>query len=115
MFACLLIPDFPIQAALLLEPKDTREVLRRSPMAILDGPSNLLKVVALNDAARSARVEAGMTKLQVETFDGISLRKRSAVNEEFAQDALLDCAATFSPRVESTCPGTVILDLTGTE
>jgi hypothetical protein len=33
MFACLLIPDFPVQAALRLEPKDTREALRQSPIA----------------------------------------------------------------------------------
>ena len=115
MFACLLIPDFPEQAALLLEPKDTREVLGRSPIAVLDGPTNLLKVVALNDAARNVGVKIGMTKLQVETCDGVSLRNRIAVNEESAQDALLDCAATFSPCIESTCPGTVILNLAGTE
>jgi protein ImuB len=84
-------------------------------MAILDGPSNLLKVVALNDAARNVGVKVGMTKLQVETFSGFSLRKRSAANEESAQEALLDCAAIFSPRIESTCPGTVIFDLAGTE
>jgi protein ImuB len=115
MFACLLIPDFPVQAALLLEPKDTREALRRSPIVILDGPSSLLKVVALNDAARNAGIKTGMTKLQVETFDGVSLRNRSVSTEESAQDALLNCAATFSPHIESTCPGTVILDLAGTE
>jgi protein ImuB len=55
-----------------------------------------------------------MTKLQVETCNGVLLRKRSPAYEESAQEALLDCAAKFSPRVESTCPGTVILDLTGT-
>jgi protein ImuB len=115
MFACLFVPDFPVQAALLLEPKDTREILKRSPVVILDGPSNLLKVVALNNSARNVGIEVGTTKLQVETFSGIVLRKRSADNEDSAQTALLECASTFSPRVESTCPGTVILDLTGTE
>jgi len=84
-------------------------------MAVLDGPSTLLKVIALNDAARNGGIKAGMTKLQVETCTGVSLRKRSAASEESAQDALLSCASAFSPRVESTCPGTVILDLDGTE
>jgi protein ImuB len=115
MFACLLAPDFSIQAALLAEPKDMREVLRRSPMAVLDGPANLLKVVGLNDPARSVGIEIGMTKLQVETCGGVLLRKRSAENEDSAQDALLACASAFSPRVESTCLGTAILDLAGTE
>jgi protein ImuB len=115
MFACLFVPDFPVQAALLLERKDTREVQRRSPIAVFDGPSNLPRIVALNDAARNTGIEAGMTKLQVETFGGVLLRKRSADHEDSAQAALLECASHFSPRVESTCPGTVILDLAGME
>src|SRR5271170_3105057 len=115
MFACLFIPDFPVQAALLSEPNDIREILRRSPIAILDGPPSLLKAVSLNDAARNLGIEAGMTKLQVEACTGVSLRKRSPDAEDSAQNALLECASAFSPRVESTSPGTVILDLTGTE
>jgi protein ImuB len=115
MFACLFIPDFPVQAALLLEPKNERERLRRSPFAVVDGPSNLPRVVSLNDAARNAGIEIGMTKLQVETYGGVLTRKRSADHEDDAQAALLDCASAFSPRVESTCHGTVILDLAGTE
>jgi protein ImuB len=115
MFACLLVPDFPVQAALLLEAKDEAELLRRSPIAVLDGPSNLPRVIALNDAARNVGIEVGMTKLQVETCGGVYLRKRSVDHEDAAQTALLECASAFSPRVESTCPGTVILDLTGTE
>ena len=115
MFACLLVPDFPVQAALLWEPMDMRESLRRSPIAVLDGPSNLPRVLAVNDAARNAGIQVGMTKLQVETCGGVLLRKRSADHEDSAQAALLECANRFSPRVESTCPGTVILDLAGTE
>ena len=88
--------------------------MRRSPLVLLDGPSSLLKVTSLNNAARSFGVKIGMTKLHVETCNGVLLRKRFATDEESAQEALLDCAAKFSPRVESTCPGTVILDLTGT-
>jgi protein ImuB len=115
MFACLLVPDFPVQAALRLEPEDTRRLLRRTPMAVLDGPSNLPKVFALNEAARNAGIETGMTKLQVETYGGVSLRKRSVDHEDAAQAALLERASVFSPRVESTYPGTVILDLAGME
>jgi protein ImuB len=115
MFACLLVPDFPVQAALWFEPEDTRERLRRSPIAVLDGPSNLPRVAALNDAARKLGIAAGMTKLHVETCGGVVLRTRSADQEDAAQAALLECAGRFSPRVESTCPGAVILDLSGTQ
>ena len=115
MFACLLVPDFPMQASLLSEPKDAREILRRSPITVLDGPSNLPRVAALNDAARNVGIEVGMTKLQVETCGGVLVRKRSLDLEDAAQAALLECAGAFSPRIESTSPGTVILDLAGTE
>ena len=115
MFACLYVPDFPVQASLLSETQDTREALTRSPIVVLDGPANLLKIVALNDPARDIGIEAGMTKLQVETCGGVELRKRSEADENFAQTELLVCANAFSPRIESTCLGTVTLDLTGTE
>src|SRR5271157_1551565 len=115
MFACFYVPDFPVQASLLSEPAETRTALRSSPLAILDGPANLPRVFATNAAARRAGIQTGMTKLQVETYGGVLLRKRSITLEESAQTALLDCAATFSPRVESTTLGTAILDLAGME
>jgi protein ImuB len=113
MFACLFAPDFSVQAACRMEPY-TRRTRRQSPIAVLDGPANMLKVVAANEAARTAGIQIGMTKLQAET-SGVSLRKRSVANENTAQGVLLDCGRAFSPCVESTSLGTAIIDLTGTE
>jgi protein ImuB len=115
MVACFYISDFAVQAALLPEPAETRAALRASPLAILDGPANLPRVFATNLAARRAGIQTGMTKLQVETYGGVLLRKRSLVEEDSAQTALVNFAGTFSPRVESTCPGAAILDLAGME
>jgi len=115
MFACLYVPDFPVHASLSSEPVETRRALKQLPLAILDGPDNLPKVFATNAAARRAGIQTGMTKLQVETYGGIWLRKRSIEAEELAQTALESFASKFSPRVESTSPGTVILDLAGME
>lgn len=115
MFACLHVPDFSVQATLLSASPDTRETLRLSPTVVLDGPANLLKVTALNDSARNLGITVGMTKLQVETCGGILLRKRSEAEENSAQAALIQCADSFSPRVESTCTGTVLLDIAGTK
>jgi protein ImuB len=114
MFACLYAPDFPVQAVLQLEPRDSRAALKQSPVAVLDGPASLPRIFALNSAARRAGIEPGMTKLQVETYGGVALRKRSLEAEESAQNGLLDLAAKFSPRVESTSPGALIVDLAGT-
>jgi protein ImuB len=115
MFACFYIPDFPVQASLLPELAEIRTALQQSHLAILDGPANLPRVFATNSAARRAGIQIGMTKLQVETYGGVWLRKRSIAAEESAQTTLLDYAGTFSPRVESTCPGAAILDLAGME
>ena len=111
LFGCLYIPDFPVQAAL----RNTDCDLTQQPAAVLDGPESLLKVFAVNEAARRYGIGRSMTRLQAETCEGIVLRKRSAVQEESSQSALLDCSYGFSPRVESTAPGTVILDLAGAE
>src|SRR5258708_26952376 len=113
MFACLYAADFPVQAALRLEA--ARETLKQSAVVILEGPASLLRVMATNERARQAGIYHGMTRLQVESCGRVTLRKRSQANEDAAQAALLDCAYAFSPRVESTAPGTVLLDLTGTE
>jgi protein ImuB len=115
MFACLFTPDFPVQAALRLEPEEKRELLKQSPAAILDGPASLLRLMAINAAARAAGMEIGMTKLQAQACGHAWLRRRSLAQEESAQAALLDCASAFSPRVESTAAGTITLDLAGTQ
>src|SRR5712672_1893998 len=115
MFCCLYVPDFPVQAALRLEAEGKREILNQSAVAILEGPAALMRVVAMNAPARLAGVEKGMTRAQAETCGRILLRKRSLGSEYAAQAALLDCARSFSPRVESTGPGIVIADLEGTE
>jgi protein ImuB len=115
MFACLYVPDFPVQASLLSVPTETRIALKLTPLALLDGPANLPRVCAVNSPARRAGIQAGMTKLQVETYGGILLRQRIVSLEDAAQNTLLEYGGKFSPRVESTCAGAVILDLTGTE
>src|SRR5258708_24983324 len=114
MFASLYVPDFLVQAALLSQVSEAREALRKSPIAILDGPANLPKVVALNDSARNRGIEVSMTKLQVETYGGVLLRKRSTADEELANARLIECANAFSPIVESAGVGIVLLDLEGT-
>ena len=84
-------------------------------IAVLDGPANQMKIFACNEPARRAGIDIGMTKIQAEALPSVALRKRVLDHEFVAHAALLECAGKFSPRLESTCPGTVIIDLTGTE
>ena len=107
MFGCIHVPDFAVQAALLHE-------LKAIPIALLDGTESLLKVVACNAPARSAGISVGMAKLQAEACS-VTLIKRVQENEDLAQAALIDGAYNFSPRIEVTRPGTIIIDLNGSE
>ena len=110
MFCALHIPDFPAAAVIRIEPD-----LRPHPVAVLEGTPPLLRVCAMNEAARCQGVEAGMMKMEAEALPGLALRRRSPAAEAAAEAALLDCAHAFSPRVESIASDTVLLDAAGLE
>ncbi len=109
-FACIFVPDFPVEALLRVEPE-----LRSQAVAVLEGKAPLQKVCAVNEKARRAGVSPGMTKLQVEACSDLVLRARSSLQETAAHAALLDCAQSFSPRIEDARCDTVLLDLAGLE
>lgn len=113
MFAAIYIPDFPVEAIVRLKPE-----LRERAVAVMEGTAPLLRVVAVNDRAADAGLEAGMTKLQAEEHAAACkgvLAMRSPEQEASAQAALLDAACGFSPRVEDTAPGIVVIDVEGLE
>jgi protein ImuB len=114
-FACLFVPCFPVQAVVRAEPELRRVKLHRAAIAVVDGPENMMRVVACNGAAENLGAYPGMTKNQAEQHSTLVVKKRLVVQEESAQSALLDCAFSFSPRVESTAPGIVTLDIDGLE
>src|SRR5580692_675553 len=107
-FACIFVPDFPVEALLRAEPE-----LRTQPLAVLEGKAPLQKVLAVNENARRAGIDPGMSKLQIEACAGLVLRARSLPQEVAAHAALLDCAQSFSPRVEAHGCDTIVLDLAG--
>ena len=96
--------------------------LHGKPVALFEGAPPLTRVFAANQAARVLGVEIGMTKLQTEDCTGVEWRWRSPSLETTAHAALLDCAWTISPRIESAqkgseaqVPDTVVLDIAGCE
>jgi protein ImuB len=116
-FACLFVPDFPVQAVVRLAPE-----LRGKAVAIFAGAPPLTKVFAVNREARELGVETGMTKVQAEAFQGIAWRWRAPSQEATAYAALLDCAWTISPRIddgpkraEQEFSDTAVLDIAGCE
>jgi protein ImuB len=115
LFACIYVPHFVVQASLRCEPEEKRTAWSHRPVAILDGPDSLPRVFASNERAQLAGIELGITKAQAAQCPDIILRKRIPKQEQAAQDALVDCAAEFSPKVESSSHGVVSLDIEGTE
>jgi protein ImuB len=109
-YACIFVPDFPVEALLRNQPS-----LRSQPLAVLEEKPPLQKVFAVNENARRAGIAPGMTKLQIEAGTDLAFRTRSALQEAAAHAALLDCAQSFSPRVEDAAPDTIVLDLLGME
>lgn len=110
MFACLFIPDFPVEAIIRFEPE-----LRGRAVAVLAGRPPLEKVFAVNEKARQMSVEAGAPKSQLEAWGDLVLRARSELQETSAHAAMLDCAQSFSPEIEDTAIDTVLLNLAGLE
>jgi len=110
MFACIYIPDFPVEAIVRAEP-----LLCERAVAVLDGKPPVVRVIALNERARQMGMEVGMTKLQAGIFCDATLRPRSPEQEKAAHAALLDMVFGFSPRVEDTADDRLLLDLSGME
>ena len=109
-FACIYVPDFSVEAILRAEPE-----LRSKSVAVVDSKPPLEKISGVDENARRAGVSVGMTKLQAELCDAVTLRDRSELQETAAHQALLDCAQSFSPRVEDLAADTLLLDLSGLE
>jgi len=110
MFACIFVPNFPVAAVFRAEPE-----LRARAVAIFEGRPPLEKVFAVNENASRMGITPGMTKAQAELCSELTLRSRSALQESVAHAALLDCAQSFSPRVEEAALDTALVDLEGME
>jgi protein ImuB len=111
-YACLVAKEFPLQAMLRWRPE-----LLQKPVAVLDGEPPFEYVCSLNNPALTLGIAPGMTKLEMELFPSAIVLFRSRAQESAARAALLECAGTFSPRVEDqSSDGCFIgvIDITGT-
>ena len=113
LYACVYAQEFPAQALLRLRPG-----LRDRAVAVIQGDPPLQVVCALNAKARRVGVERGMTQVELDTCEPEAVLLRSAAEEAATRATLLECAGTFSPRVEE-CAGewafVCVVDIAGTE
>ena len=117
LYLCVHVRDFAAQTLGRLRPE-----LRKRPVAILDGDPPLETVFALNQWARDLGIVLGMSRLQTESFDGISLSPREKQHEDSAFLILMHCGERISPRIEvlaspeeNSSGATLILDVSASE
>ncbi len=92
--------------------------MRDRACVVMEGEPPLEQVCSLTRKARSLGLIRGMTKVEVETFSEVVLLHRSEDEETAAKAALLECAGSFSPRVEESSQTYTFLcaiDIAGTE
>jgi protein ImuB len=112
LYACVHVAEFPAQALLRL-----RQDFKAQPVVVLDGRAPQETVCSMNQAAERRGAAPGMTRLEAESLTGLKLLPRSGASEAAARAVLLECAATFSPRLEEVSQETacgVVLDIAGT-
>ena len=112
LYACVHVREFPLQAMQRMRP-----AIAGQPLVVLEGEPPLEQVCSLNRMAHAIGVERGMTKLDLEMFPAVLILSRAHGEESAAREALLQCAGTFSPRVEEQSGGYVfacVIDITGT-
>jgi len=113
LYACIYVRELPAQALLRLRPE-----LAEKPCVVLEGEPPGQTVCSLNTRARLLGLRPGMTKVEVETFEGVVVLQRSVKMEGFVRVILLECAGAFSPRLEDRSLNGIFLcavDAAGTE
>ena len=113
LYACLYAKEFPAQALLRLRPE-----LRHKPCAVMEGEPPLQQVCSLNSKARASGVAHGMTRVEIDTIPYVAVLRRSSVEEAGAKTTLLECAGTYSPRVEERSNDNTflcVIDIAGME
>jgi protein ImuB len=113
LYACVYVRELPAQALLRLRPE-----LHDKPCVVLEGEPPLQTVCALNTRARLLGLRRSMTKVEVETFENVMVLQRSTKTEMAVRAILLECAGSFSPRIEDRSVSGMfvcVVDAAGTE
>lgn len=113
LYACVYVREFPAQAILRLRPE-----LKEHACVVLKGEPPFEKVCSLNTKARLLGLQCGMSRTDVDGFPQARALPRSVATEFAVRELLLECAGTYSPRIENCSGDTYFLcsiDISGTE
>ena len=111
LYACVYVREFPAQALLRLRPE-----LREIACVVMEGELPFEEVCSLNTKARLLGIRHGMSRTDIDGFSQVKVLPRSLKTESTVKELLLECAGTYSPRIED-CSGETyflcILDIAG--
>lgn len=109
--ACLLVPLFPLAARLRAEPE-----LFGIAVAVCEGNGSAARIVAPSRAARQHGIRIGTTLAHARgILPDLVARSRDPDAERAAHEALMEAAATLSPRVEDAGLDLAYADVAGME
>jgi hypothetical protein len=114
-FACLLIQDLPLAAALRAEPELAERVAREGKRVAIVEPREK-KGRAPQSPTILAGFLRGLTVAQARAAEpDLVVRAFSLEGMRSAEQALVDVAGSIGPRVMVAAPGLVFIDLAGTQ
>ena len=106
-FAAILLPQFPLQAALRLRSEAAAE-----PVAVVEGGTEKGRVLDVTDAAAAHGVWRGMVSTQaMARCPALRILPRVRAQEQAMTALLIETAFAFSSFVEATDAGLCVLDL----
>ena len=119
-FACLLIQDLPLAAALRAEPELAELVAREGKHVAIIEPRDKKPLEKKRGAPQSPAIIAGflrgLTVAQARAAEpDLIVRAFSLEGMRSAEQALVDVAGSIGPRVMVAAPGLVFIDLAGTQ
>lgn len=113
LYACVYVREFPAQALLRLRPE-----LKKHACVVMAGEAPFEEVCSINTKGRLLGIQRGMGRVDVDGFPQAKVFSRSLKTESTAKQMLLECAGTYSPRIEDCSDDTYSLcaiDIAGTE
>jgi protein ImuB len=113
LYACVYVQEFPAQALLRLRPE-----LKEHACVVMEGEPPFEQACSLNTKARLHGIQRRMSRTDVDGFPQAKVLSRSLRTETTVKEMLLECAGTYSPRIED-CSGEnyflCAIDIAGTE
>lgn len=113
LYACVYVREFPAQAVLRLRPE-----LKERACVVMKGDTPFEEVCSLNTKARLLGIQRGMSRTDVDGFPQTKVLSRSLKTELTVKALLLECAGTYSPRIEDCSDANYFLcaiDIAGAE